>query len=94
MDIDRRGFIVAMVAAAFAPVAAGMVRKWGAAAASAAPLLRPASRSADARVCAHCGDAGHTALDPACPGNRERLATLQSAARREAATPRRPGAWT
>jgi hypothetical protein len=87
MDINRRGFIIAALAAAFTPVAAGAAAKWGKAAASAAPMLRPEPVVASSPICARCGRPGHTALDPACPLNGENWAAIQSAARRRAAQP-------
>jgi hypothetical protein len=89
MDINRRGFIIGALAAALTPVAAGAAARWGKAAESAAPILRPEPRAAGNPVCARCGRRGHTALDPTCPLNSESWAAIQSDARRQAAPPGR-----
>ncbi len=78
-----------MLSAAALPVVSGVFQKWRVTTASAAPMLRPAPRTAAGQVCARCGAAGHTALDPACPANAGSSAAIQAAARRAAGLTRR-----
>jgi hypothetical protein len=94
MNIDRRAFIVAAVSATLAPLAAGIVRKWEAAAAAApaaAAAVRPVARGASTRVCASCGQPGHSLLDPACPTTAGIAAAVQTSARRKALVTSRIG---
>jgi hypothetical protein len=89
VDIDRRGFILATLTAALAPIAIGAAGKWTRTATAAAPMLRPDPlRSASSQICAHCGLPGHASLDPACPVSGATGAALQSAARQGAGSAR------
>ena len=88
MEIDRRGFILAMLSAAAIPLASGTFRRLTATTASAAPLLRPSPRTAEGEVCSRCGNAGHAGLHPACPANTQPWAAVQAAARAGVGRPR------
>ncbi len=64
-----------------APLAAGAAERWEAAATGAAQMVRPDAAGTSTLVCARCGDARHTMLDPECPAVTAHPGGIQSAAR-------------
>jgi hypothetical protein len=84
MSMTRRGFVLAAGLGSLARAVASAVRPLKAAAAAAAPGLRPDPRGSSAHVCARCGAPDHDALDLRCPEGSDAAIARQAAARRMA----------
>jgi hypothetical protein len=82
MAMTRRAFVSASAFAALGALAGRALGRVDAAAAAAAPVLRPAAAGSSSAVCGRCGSPAHTTLGGACADGAEARRAVQRSARR------------
>lgn len=81
MAMTRRAFAVVSALAALGALTGRGLGKVDAAAAAAAPALRPPSAGSSSVLCSRCGSPAHMALDGACDEDARTRRAVQASAR-------------